>query len=445
MLVWAFYCLLLAVRESVSELVQCYKNFDEKQGSCGHLLGEVEVNDCCRNPHYGYGGNDIVCQSCRPARWTDWTPWGPCSVSCLEGVQQRRRFYYGMGISKDTQDLVQLETKSCQESDCCPKQGGWSDWGAWQACSVSCGVGKKLRERMCSSPPPTCRGSCAGPSSESSPCDTGMVCPVHGSWSAWGPWGTCGSSCVREGSGLPVRQSTRFCTNPAPSTDPPGLFCPGLASKTEPCVGLPYCAVHGGWGLWAEYGGCSVTCGLGERVRMRSCDSPAPQHGGNYCPGDNTASLLCNTTLDCPVDGQWSEWSAWSECKRTGKDIRCSTYSAGRQTRDRSCEHRKWNGSFCIGKISETRPCSNIDRCTHIKGDWSEWSEWGLCKPSCGPGAQKTRIRTCLLDLSGYKNLHVGPNNETVHFFGKPRRTCPLPLPKPQDADCLNVPACAQP
>jgi len=36
--------------------------------------------------------------------------------------------------------------------------GGWGSWGAWDQCSVSCGVGIQHRERQCNNPTPSLFG-----------------------------------------------------------------------------------------------------------------------------------------------------------------------------------------------------------------------------------------------------------------------------------------------
>jgi hypothetical protein len=148
----------------VSQEVNCYSSFDS--GNCDDLwlLGEVTMDDCCLNPHYGYIGADRKCKSCgwvqsntkcsetrlvsmsfrfehpmsqcrmwfvvffdtcRPPSWSEWTAWGRCSVSCKEGVSQRRRECQGQGkcaqttTHREIQKLA-LETKVCIDSSCCP-------------------------------------------------------------------------------------------------------------------------------------------------------------------------------------------------------------------------------------------------------------------------------------------------------------------------------------
>ncbi|KAJ7334576.1 A disintegrin and metalloproteinase with thrombospondin motif 19 [Desmophyllum pertusum] len=53
------------------------------------------------------------------------------------------------------------------------------------------------------------------------------------------------------------------------------------------CMDNKHCPIHGGWGDWGDYSGCSLTCGLGKRYRERKCDSPKPQYGGRPCNETN--------------------------------------------------------------------------------------------------------------------------------------------------------------
>ncbi|XP_021341555.1 uncharacterized protein LOC110442324 isoform X2 [Mizuhopecten yessoensis] len=39
----------------------------------------------------------------------------------------------------------------------------------------------------------------------------------------------------------------------------------------------------GGWSEWGAWSTCSVTCAMGKRSRYRSCSSPAPAYGGQFC------------------------------------------------------------------------------------------------------------------------------------------------------------------
>uniref|UniRef100_A0A674M8Q4 Adhesion G protein-coupled receptor B3 n=1 Tax=Takifugu rubripes TaxID=31033 RepID=A0A674M8Q4_TAKRU len=140
-------------------------------------------------------------------------------------------------------------------------------------------------------------------------------------------------------------------------------------------------AVHGVWEEWSPWSLCSFTCGRGHRTRTRMC--APPQHGGRACDGPETQTKLCNIAL-CPVDGQWQEWSSWSDCSVT-----CAN---GTQQRTRQCSAAAHGGSECRGHWAESRECHNPD-CT-ANGQWNPWGPWSGCSKSCDGGWQR-RARVC--------------------------------------------------
>ena len=55
--------------------------------------------------------------------------------------------------------------------------GGWSDWGKFSDCSVTCGMGKMTRMRSCTNPRPSNGGTaCIGNEVESFGCKN-VNCP----------------------------------------------------------------------------------------------------------------------------------------------------------------------------------------------------------------------------------------------------------------------------
>lgn len=63
----------------------------------------------------------------------------------------------------------------------------------------------------------------------------------------------------------------------------------------------------------------------------------------------------CWVVVGASVDGQWQEWSSWSDCSVT-----CAN---GTQQRTRQCSAAAHGGSECRGHWAESRECHNPD-CT---------------------------------------------------------------------------------
>ncbi|XP_053731128.1 adhesion G protein-coupled receptor B3 isoform X2 [Synchiropus splendidus] len=186
----------------------------------------------------------------------------------------------------------------------------------------------------------------------------------------WSQWSSCSVSC---GQGSQVR--TRTCVSPY------GTHCSGPLRESRVCNNTAPCPVHGVWEEWSPWSLCSFTCGRGHRTRTRMC--APPQHGGRACDGPETQTKLCNIAL-CPVDGQWQEWSSWSDCSVT-----CAN---GTQQRTRQCSAAAHGGSECRGHWAESRECHNPD-CT-ANGQWNPWGPWSGCSKSCDGGWQR-RVRVC--------------------------------------------------
>ncbi|XP_078592863.1 uncharacterized protein LOC144871361 [Branchiostoma floridae x Branchiostoma japonicum] len=123
-------------------------------------------------------------------------------------------------------------------------------------------------------------------------CGAGAM-SVDGGWSDWGSWSACSVTC-----GVGEQTRDRTCTNPAP--DNGGADCDGLTQETQACDTGVSCAVDGGWSDWSPWSACSVTCGVGEQTRDRTCTNPAPAHGGADCDGPDQESQDCDTGVSCP-------------------------------------------------------------------------------------------------------------------------------------------------
>ncbi|XP_013362367.1 PREDICTED: properdin isoform X2 [Chinchilla lanigera] len=449
--------LLFTLPATGSDPVLCFTQYEDSTGRCKGLLGrDISVEDCCLNAAYAFKEHDDVhCQACRSPQWSSWSSWSPCSVSCSEGSQLGYRRCIGWGghcSENKALGTLEWQLRACVEKECCPEMGGWSNWGSWGSCSVTCSKGIRTRRRVCNNPAPKCGGHCLGVAQESEACDTQQICPTHGAWSAWGSWSACSSTCYDE-TNKPKETRSRICSAPEPSKVPAGKPCPGAAYERRDCSGLPLCPVAGGWGPWGPASPCSVTCGLGQILERRMCNDPVPQHGGPFCIGDDTRTHICNTAVPCPVDGEWEDWGSWSPCIRPHvSSIRCKEIP-GQQTRIRSCKGRKFNGKRCVGKHQEIRHCYDIQNCIFgEKGSWSEWTEWGLCTPPCGPNPTRIRQRFCMSSLPKFSptvSIVEGQGEKNITFWGNPRAQCEelqgQKVVLVEKRPCLHAPACKDP
>ncbi|KAL3870896.1 hypothetical protein ACJMK2_038927, partial [Sinanodonta woodiana] len=281
-------------------------------GSCSSRcgVGLMKRYRQCNNPppslygHYCIGDpyeyelcNGTICGGYTTAldgAWSDWTEWSDCTVTCDNGTTTRTRDCSNPVPAHGGKDCVgnSRETLHCPLYKC-PVHGGWSVWGDWSLCSVTCGMGLTHRRRNCDNPTPSHDGNmCFGDPIEYNLCTNG-TCAVNGGWTLWGSWSTCSSSC---GTGMWHRDRT--CTNPVP--DNGGRYCDGQPTDYSNCQ-IQSCEVNGGWTSWTSWGQCvsSTNCGTGIQTMTRTCTNPRPAHGGVYCDGDAISYRECPATSNC--------------------------------------------------------------------------------------------------------------------------------------------------
>ncbi|XP_058449824.1 netrin receptor unc-5-like [Malaya genurostris] len=110
------------------------------------------------------------------------------------------------------------------------------------------------------------------------------------------------------------------------------------------------------------------------------------QDMANYtCVAENIAGKRVSdpVSLTVYVDGGWSSWGPWTDCK-------CPGHPKQGQKRSRVCNNPLPlnSGAPCVGHNTETTP--DCLPCT--AGRWSSWSEWSECAPDC----TQTRHRSCI-------------------------------------------------
>lgn len=149
-------------------------------------------------------------------------------------------------------------------------------------------------------------------------------------WSTWSV-GTCTKTCNGG-----VVTFTRTCGKPAGD-------CEGVASMHKVCNSDVPCPVDTTYSSWESLGTCSKDCGTGVIQKQRHCIE------GDTCAAGATETIFeaCNTQ-ECPVNGNWGEWTTWSKCSKE-----CGT---GTQQRTRECNNPapSNNGQDCQGSDALT-------------------------------------------------------------------------------------------
>ena len=287
--------------------------------------------------------------------WSEWSNWDSCSKLCNNGTQtRRRRCKAGIGKCKggDT------EIRWCNTHNCEPE---WSLWSEWAPCSVTCSVGYQIRNRST---------QCTR-----SPCQRQLIYEVRAcnrkacpSYTEWSSWSMCDALC---GQGKQVRK--RDCTS-----SQQGGSCSETTVETRTCK-MRICAE---WASWESWSACSKSCSKGEQTRKRDCVivQGSAQHN---CSGNYTEKRECNMK-ECPVNGGWSPWTAWTRCSKT-----CGV---GYHSRNRTCSnpYPQHGGEQCKGSSFNVAQCMR-GLCLDAFTPWSQWSQ---CSKQCGKGF-KFRNRTC--------------------------------------------------
>ncbi|CAB4026763.1 Hypothetical predicted protein, partial [Paramuricea clavata] len=374
--------------------------------SCDHLGADQESRKC----------NTFFCPV--NGEYSEWSEWEGCSGTCGGGKQFRSRTctdplaQYG-GMNCDSKGPPR-EERICN-TNLCPVDGGYSPFGNWSVCSATCGGGNMTRTRSCSNPVPAMGGKdCSqfGLPVEVMKCNE-QQCPIDGGFTPFGAWSDCSATC-----GGGVQSRMRTCTNPTPQFM--GNDCQGVLVETKMC-NVQLCPVPGGFTSWSIWGKCSTSCGTGIEQRTRSCTNPKPQHGGMGCELLGPSLEMKNCTLkECPVNGEYSDWTYWTPCS--------VTCGGGIRTRYRNCTSPSpaFGGKDCadLGVETETLPCSP-DRCP-VSGGYSEWSDWTNCTAECG-GGEQVRSRACTNPVPEF-----GGNDCTLIGESLEKRECnkvPCPVP----------------
>ncbi|XP_064463690.1 semaphorin-5A-like [Ornithodoros turicata] len=320
----------------------------------------------CTNPSPSNGGRTCeghateVTNCTRNGQWTEWSPWSSCSQSCGLAVKSRRRTCGNPSPAHGGRVCLGPEQEQlyCTSNPPCPvpttaatvsREGGWSDWGPWTECTARCGGGYQSRRRRCE--PKVQGGRCGGGCDHDfRTCNT-HTCPETRKSSNWTAW-------VRVNTTVDGYYEQRFRFTCRANVEDSSSLRVGSIKKEErychdssrTCMDTAYMNIDGNWSEWTQWTECSVPCGRGVQHRERVCDNPRPSGSGSECQGISKEQRECNTheclTLPNPQEDEWTEWSVWSLCDHSGE-----------QHRRRTCIILNPAPEQCKGSTRESRMC----------------------------------------------------------------------------------------
>lgn len=322
--------------------------------------------------------------------YSDWSPWSACSSStCDEGRRMRQRMLKAQ-LDRSRPCLHTQDFQACMGQGCSPEDTStcmMSEWISWSACSVSCGMGSRSRERYVKQYPDD--GSlCQLHTEETDKCEVNQHCsPSSCVVTEWTQWDACSATC-----GMAVRRRERMMKMPPAD----GSTCQTPLTEVEKCL-LPDC--HAPLCMlspWSDWSRCSASCGLGMRTRERMLKSDPAE-----CGEELQQTEKCMLP-ECPVDCVVSEWSQWSECNRScgkGHSVRTRMVKLEPQSGGGACPETVQRKRCRLRKCRKRAAVE--DRGLRSRRGKQEqpgcgvqpWSSWSDCTTRCGGGVQERFLK----------------------------------------------------
>ncbi|CAH1242272.1 HMCN1 [Branchiostoma lanceolatum] len=159
----------------------------------------------------------------------------------------------------------------------CPVDCGWSAWSPWSVCSATCGNGTQSRHRSPNNPSAANGGQ---------PCEPATAEEIQSCSTD-----DCPQVCDWLGQVVPVGGTVVVDCRECICMEDGSVVCYDVE---------PSCSQLSSWTVWSEWSSCSESCGEGTQTRTRACQSVAPCHGCDTCPGDATEEQSCNVQT-CPA------------------------------------------------------------------------------------------------------------------------------------------------
>lgn len=403
---------------------------------CGGGIASATVQ--CVSSSTGLAVSDSSCTTSKPASTQScstqacvtgfvYSTWSPCSAGCGGGVSTRTATCQQTqnGVIKTVANSyctdLQATSQACNTDPCTSEGSALTyklTYGAWGACSASCGTGTQSRSPFCLGSdgktydlsncgcgPNTSNYWCA---ETAQACNTNL-CPSY-AWVA-PEWSTCTVLC---GGGIQTRAVQ--CMNTVENAAVANTFCTAAQPAGVQSCNTQACSTYK-WspGIWES---CSRSCGGGAQQRSVTCTNEQGTVVSNgLCTDPKPAtSQICNVQA-CPkfqwIVSDWSTCSAWCDGGTQTRSVKCVASGSLSTVSYSNCD---------TTNIPLTAQYCNTDVKCPLNSD-TQWvlSAWSNCSQICGGDGIRNRTVICTNSTTG---AEVDPKFCPVDYIPEIAATC---------------------